>query len=147
MPRQPNVLVVDDDVNILSAFEGFLKKEHCHMIASVSADDALKTLESQEIDLVIIDVRLKYQSGITLLIRMKQLHPMMPVIVITGHPYLVTEKDVRSYGADYYFLKPLELDPLRSAVRKCLHPSTEPSGRHDSFSSPTHINHHTQDGL
>ena len=121
MAHQPNVLIVDDDVNILSAFEGFLKKEHCSMIASASADDALRTLESKEIHLVIIDVRLKYQSGITLLIRVRQLHPTLPVIVITGHPYLVSEKDVRQYGANYYFLKPLELDVLRSAVRKSLH--------------------------
>ncbi len=118
--HQPNVLIVDDDVNIVSAFEGFLKKEHCSMFASAAAEDALRTMEKRRVDLVISDIRLSQQSGITLLLRIKQLYPWVPVIVITGHPSLIKEEDVRLYGADYYFLKPLELDALRDAVRNCL---------------------------
>ena len=130
MSHLPTVLIVDDDVNILSAFKGFLKKEGCNVIASMNADDALRILESHEVHLVISDIRLKYESGITLLIRIKQLRPTLPVIVITGHPDLITETDVRLYGADYYFRKPLELGPLRGAVRECLQPSSVSSGRH-----------------
>lgn len=121
MTHQPHVLIVDDDVNIVSAFEEFLKKEHCTMVASALAEDALRALESQRVDLVISDVRLNRESGITLLLRIKQLYPWLPVIVITGYPSLITEDEVRLYGADYYFLKPLELEALREAVRKCLH--------------------------
>ena len=120
MTHQPNVLIVDDDVNIISAFEGFLKKEHCSMLASSIVEDALRTLETLRVDLVISDILLSQQSGVTLLIRIKRLYPRLPVIVITGHPSLITKEDVRFYGADYYFLKPLELDALRSAVRNCL---------------------------
>ncbi len=127
MTHQPNVLVVDDDANILSAFRGFLKKEHCHMFSSGNVDGAVRALESEHVDLVILDIRVKYQSGITLLIRMKHTHPSIPVIVITGHPDLVSEHDVRLYGAAYYFLKPLELDTLRKAVRECLLLSHAPS--------------------
>jgi DNA-binding NtrC family response regulator len=129
MSHQPNVLVVDDDVNILSAFGEFLSKEHCNVIVSSSAEDALRKLELHQVQLVVTDVRLKGQSGATLLIRIKQLHPSLPVIVITGHPNLITEMDIKHYGADYYFQKPLELDLLRDAVRKCLHLSQTSSGR------------------
>jgi DNA-binding NtrC family response regulator len=129
MVRDPTILVVDDDVNILSAFSDFLKQERCTMIAATNADDALKHLAAHHIDLVITDVRLKYQSGVTLCIRIKQLQPELPVIVITGHPNLLTEKDVKIYGADFYFLKPLELDLLRDAVRKCLHRPVRSSGK------------------
>lgn len=145
MTHQPNVLIVDDDVYILSAFESFLRKEHCKMLACASADDALRTLESQQVHLVISDIRLKYQSGITLLIRIKQLYPKLPVIVITGHPYLVTEKDVRLYGAKYYFRKPLELGPLRYAVRECLHLSGPSSEKINQQGSLTTLHHHIQD--
>lgn len=131
MTHQPNVLIVDDDVNIVSAFEGFLRKEHCAMFACTLVDDALRTLASQRVDLVISDIRLNHESGATLLLRIKQLYPSLPVIIITGHPSLITEKDLRLYGADYYFLKPLELESLRDAVRKCLHPSGALSG-HES---------------
>ena len=131
MSNEHNVLVVDDDVNILSAFKDFLTSEHCSMVAASNAEEAMEHLSTRHIDLVITDVRLKYQSGVTLFIRIKQQHPELPVIVITGHPDLITEKDIRLYGADYYFLKPLELDHLRNAVRKCLHLTGVSSGKHN----------------
>ena len=121
MRHQPKVLVVDDDQNILSAFEDFLRRERCTMIAASSAEEALKKVELQHVDLLITDVRLKYQSGVTFFMYVKEIEPKLPVIVITGYPDIISEEDVKAYGADYFFLKPLELDKLREAVRKCLH--------------------------
>lgn len=121
MPYQPKVLVVDDDENILSAFETFLKKEHCSMIPATSAEDALEILERGRVDLLVTDIRLKRTSGITFLFDVKVNHPQLPVIVITGYPGLIAEKDAKTCGADYFFLKPLEINKLRDAVKKCLH--------------------------
>ncbi len=121
MVHQPTVMVVDDDANILFAFEDFFKAERCTMIAATCAEEALKKIEHHHIDLLITDVRLKFQSGVTFLLHMKANHPKLPVIVITGHPDLVTQHDVVSYGADYFFLKPLDLEKLRAAVRTSLH--------------------------
>lgn len=126
MPNQPRVLVVDDDENILSAFQRFLGKEHCSVISASGAEDALNILSHVTVSLVITDVRMRWQSGVTLLIRIKQFNPALPVIVITGYPNLVSETDIRHFGAEYFFVKPLELDRLRSAVRSCL-------GRNSSF--------------
>ncbi len=120
MIRQCRVLVVDDDKNILSAFEDFFKKEHCSMIAASSAEEAVAIVKHEHPNLVITDVKMKWQSGVTLLLKIKEIHPDVPVIVITGYPNLVPEEDVRHYGAAYYFVKPLELEQLRSAVRRCL---------------------------
>lgn len=120
MFHQPTVMVVDDDSNILAAFEDFLRREHCLMLAAKSAEEALQKLEHHHVDLLIIDVRLKLQSGVTFLLQVKGSLPKIPTIVITGYPDLIKEDEVRSYGADYFFLKPLELDKLRDAVRTCL---------------------------
>lgn len=120
MALHRTVMVVDDDENILSAFEDFLKTERCTMIAATSAEDALETIERCQVDLLITDVRLKFQSGVTLFLQVKANYPNLPVIVITGYPDLITEKEVKSYGAEYVFLKPLELGKLREAVRSCL---------------------------
>ena len=120
MPYIPKVLVVDDDLNILAAFEDFLRRERCAMLSATSPADALKILRDHRVDLLVTDVRLELQSGITFLLRVKESLPKIPVIVITGYPDLVTEQDARAYGADYFFLKPLEIDKLRDAVRKCL---------------------------
>ena len=120
MHHQPTVLVTDDDNNILAAFEDFLRRENCSMIGVSSAEEALQKLEDHRVDLLVTDVRLKLQSGVTLLLHVKAMLPKLPVIVVTGYPDLITETAVKTYGADYFLLKPLELDKLRDAVRTCL---------------------------
>jgi two-component system nitrogen regulation response regulator GlnG len=121
MPHQSRALVVDDDANILSAFEDFFRKEHCAMLSASSAEEALRAIAGVEVNLVITDIKLPWESGVALCRKLKATRPLLPVIVITGYPNLVSEEDARRAGADFYFLKPLELDQLREAVRKCLH--------------------------
>jgi len=116
----PRILVVDDDQNILSAFRDFLRKEHYGMIAASSAEEAMDRLKKNDVDLVVTDVRLKAQSGVTFLLELKRMLPGVPVIIITGYPEVVSEKDARAFGADYFFVKPLELDKLRDAIKDCL---------------------------
>jgi DNA-binding NtrC family response regulator len=116
----PKVLVLDDDVNILAAFEDFFKKEQCTMVATSTAEEALKLIEEQRFDLLITDIRLKSNSGVTLFLNARIVDPHLPVIVITGYPETIDETTLKSIGADFFLLKPLELDKLRTAVRACL---------------------------
>ena len=117
---KPKVLVLDDEENILSAFKDFLEKEHCEMIAASNAEEAADILERKRIRLLITDIRLGGMSGVTFFIEAKRLHPKLPVIVITGYPDVVTEEQIKTYGADYFFLKPLDLDKLRHAIKECI---------------------------
>ena len=119
--RQPRVLVLDDDSNILSAFSDFLKKEQCIMIAASSSEEALRKLEERRIDLLITDIRLSAQSGVTFFLNAKALYPSLPTIIMTGYPEFVNEQEILSLGADCFLLKPLDLEKLRKAVRLCLH--------------------------
>ncbi len=120
MIYRANVLVLDDDENIISAFEEFFRREHCRMIAASSPAEALKKIKHHDVDLLITDVRLKHQSGVTFFLQLKSLGHDVPVIVITGYPESIEEKDLRDLGAEYVLLKPLELERLREAVRDCL---------------------------
>ncbi|HEX7573668.1 MAG TPA: response regulator [Bacteroidota bacterium] len=130
MPHQLRALVVDDDSNILSAFEDFFRKEHCAMLSASGAEEALRALAGAEVNLVITDIEMPWVSGVDLCKKLKASRPNLPVIVITGYPNLVPEAEVRRAGADYYFLKPLELDQLREAVRKCLRAAPHAAGKH-----------------
>ncbi len=120
MPRQPRVLIVDDDENIVSAFEEFLAKERCTVVSASGAEEAFSVISHTTVNLVITDIRMRWQSGVTLLMKIKQFNPKLPVIVITGYPSFVSEADVRHYGGEYFFVKPLDIDQLRNAVRNCL---------------------------
>jgi two-component system response regulator HydG len=114
------ILVLDDDVNILAAFEKFFRQEHSSMIAATTPGEALRALEEQSIDLLITDVRLNSQSGVTFFLKAKALYPQLPVIVITGYHESVSEQDLHAMGVNYLLLKPLDLEKLRAAVHHCL---------------------------
>ncbi len=120
MSNQPVTLVVDDDTNIIAAFEQFFKKEQSILATATNIDDALKLLRTRRVDLLITDIKLVGRSGVTLFIEARALSPGLRVIVITGYPGLISESEIRLLGADYFFLKPLDLNKLRSAVRECL---------------------------
>lgn len=118
--RKPRVLVVDDDANILSAFRDYLRRKNCSMIGISDAELAFNKVERQYFDLLITDVRLNFQSGVTFLLRAKEVRPNLPVIVITGYPDSVSNNDLKAYGANYILFKPLELGQLDKAIDRCL---------------------------
>jgi len=120
MLNQPKVLVVDEDKNILSAFEDFLRKEHCNLIAASCIEEAIIRLEQYQIDLLIMNVNLEKKHNVTQLKFAKELQQNFPVIIITGYTDIIEEKKARDYGFDYFLPKPLDLKKLRTAVRKCL---------------------------
>lgn len=121
MRHQPTVLVADDDESIIFAFKEFFRKERWTMIAASNAEDAITIIADRPLDLLITDVLMKAHSGVTLMLQAKHSHPGLPVIVITGHPDAISEADIRHYGADFVFVKPLDLVLLREAISECLH--------------------------
>lgn len=126
------ILVLDDDVNILSAFENFFRQEHFTMIAATTPEEAAQALQKQPIGLLITDVRLKWQSGVTFFLNAKALYPRLPVIVITGYHESISEQELRAMGVDHFLLKPLDLERLRSAVHDCLGKRNPPTSSKSS---------------
>jgi DNA-binding response OmpR family regulator len=116
-PNRPTVLVVDDDKKILEAFNVFLESEKCNMLASSDVDDAMEKARSVKVDLLITDFYLKTKSSVEIYTLIRKVFPEIPIVVITGYPEYIGEEDVKMFGADYYFTKPLELDKLRQVVR------------------------------
>jgi two-component system response regulator HydG len=111
---------VDDDKNIIAAFQQFFKKEQCTLVTATNVEDALTILNDRRVDLLITDIKLRRRSGVTLFTEVRTSRPELPVIVITGYPDLVSESKIKLLGADYFFMKPLDLEELRAAVRNCL---------------------------
>lgn len=114
----PVVLVVDDDKKILEAFGFFLESERCEMIAALDVEEAMDKVEGREVSLIITDFYLKTKSSVELYTLMKKKYPAAPIAVITGYPEYIGEEDVKIFGADYFFTKPLELDKMRVLIRR-----------------------------
>lgn len=111
------LLVIDDDREMLAILKDFLEQEGYRVIAELSGDNAIATVELQQIDLVILDKEMPGMNGLDFLSFLRHRFPQTPVIFITafGGPH-VAEEALRR-GASRYLEKPFRVTDLLSAVR------------------------------
>lgn len=119
---KPTVLVVDDDKKILDAFRYLMESENLNMIEASNCDEVMEKIEGKNLDMIITDFMLETKSSIELFTLIRKTHPDLPVVVMTGYPELISEKDVKNFGGNYLLTKPLELTKLRSVIRTCVNP-------------------------
>jgi|WetSurMetagenome_2_1015567.scaffolds.fasta_scaffold591161_1 DNA-binding NtrC family response regulator len=122
IPERPTVLVIDDDLKILEAFQMLMDSENCTMIAASDVQEAINKAEGKDLDLIITDFMLKTKSSVELFALIKKTHPKVPVVVMTGYPELISERDVHMFGGHYFLTKPLELGRLRRVIRSYCSP-------------------------
>jgi DNA-binding NtrC family response regulator len=115
-----DILVVDDEQSIATAFERFLRDEgHRCRIAS-SGDDALRLMEDRSPDMVFMDVRMPGRSGLEGLQEIRRRFPDVQVVIMTAYGSSQTSIDAIRGGAFDYLSKPLDLDELRTVIGKAL---------------------------
>jgi DNA-binding NtrC family response regulator len=115
-----DILVVDDDQSIATAFQKFLDHEgHACLLAS-NAEDAVRLVGERSPDLVIMDVRMPGTDGLAALQTIRQQHASVPVVIMTAHGTSQTSIDAMRAGAFEYVTKPLDLDQLRDVIGRVL---------------------------
>jgi DNA-binding NtrC family response regulator len=114
------ILVVDDEKNIRRTLRMVLETEGYAVAEAESAEDALKLLEAEPVDLGLFDVRLPGMDGLTLLSRARELWRDLPVIVISGHADTPDVVEAMKRGALDFFSKPVDRDRVLVSVRNAL---------------------------
>ncbi|WP_374288577.1 nitrogen regulation protein NR(I) [Pseudomonas fluvialis] len=118
MSRSETVWIVDDDRSIRWVLEKALQQEGLNTQCFESADGVLNRLTRQQPDVIISDIRMPGTSGLDLLAEIRQMHPRLPVIIMTAHSDL--DSAVASYqgGAFEYLPKPFDVDEAVSLVKR-----------------------------
>jgi DNA-binding NtrC family response regulator len=115
-----DILIVDDDRSIATAFERFLGYEgHACRIASNVAD-ALRLVGERRPSLIMMDVRMPGVDGLQGLEQVRAQFPDVSVVIMTAYGTSQTSIDAIRAGAFDYLTKPLDLDHLRSVIDKAL---------------------------
>jgi len=123
------ILVVDDERNVLRAFEDILTTRG-HEAACVSgAEEAIRRLKNADFDLVIMDVCLPGMNGLDALAQIRQIQPMLPVIVMTGQGTTDSAIEATKRGAFDYQLKPFEPAEMLQTIAKALEAARLMKGR------------------
>jgi two-component system nitrogen regulation response regulator NtrX len=116
------ILVVDDERNIRRTLRMVLEGSGFNTLEASSAEECLETLESNEVDLLILDVRLPNMSGIEALekIRSEPETRRLPVLMVSGHASVAEAVQAVQLGATDFFEKPLDRDRILVTVRNAL---------------------------
>ncbi len=120
MTMQYKILVVDDELGMCKSLcetfesDGFLAS---YTSNPLNVDNILK---KENIDLIIMDIKMPNIGGMDLLKIIKEKDPSIPIIMITGYPSIESAVESMKYGASNFFSKPIDIDKLLNEISQLL---------------------------
>ncbi|HQK48509.1 MAG TPA: response regulator, partial [Syntrophales bacterium] len=106
------ILVVDDEESICQSLRGILSDEGYEVRTAGSGEDALKAIEEDVPDLVLLDIWLPGMDGLEALKIIKAETPQVPVIMMSGHGTIETAVKATKLGAFDFIEKPISLEKV-----------------------------------
>jgi DNA-binding NtrC family response regulator len=114
------ILVLDDVLDAGNLVKRILQKKGHEVFTFTEEEDALDYARSNEIDLAILDIKLKKMNGIEVLHELKKITPSIRAIMLTGYPTVETALESLKLGATEYCVKPLDKEELEKKVENVL---------------------------
>jgi len=114
------ILIVDDEEVLRDVLDAVLRREGFDIVAASTGEEALSVLDTDEVDLVILDVMLPGISGIDTLRAIRISNPELPVIVITAFSSIDGAIEAMKQGAFHYIPKPFKNEEVILTVNKAL---------------------------
>ena len=115
------LLIVDDEIDMLQLLKRSLEPDlGCQVVTALSGEQALKILQDQPTDLVLADIKMAGMDGMELLARIRQQHPWLTVVMMTGHGCIELAVQAIKAGAYDFITKPFDLESLELTLNKAL---------------------------
>ena len=116
------VLVIEDDISTLQLLELWLKKSGYDVICSHDGYEGLKVAQSEEPDLIILDIKMPKMNGykVCRLLKFDTKYKDIPIIMLTSHEVEDSEQIGRNTGADEYVFKSQCKTVLPPLIKKYL---------------------------
>ena len=118
--KATSLLLVDDDMAFRCTLGHELERAGCVVTLAASGEEALAELAVNEPEIVLLDLRLPGISGLDVLKAIRERHPTIDVIVLTGHGSIDTAIESIRMGAFDYVAKPCPLDELDVRIQRAL---------------------------
>ena len=106
------MMLVDDEERFLSTTKKLLNKKGYEALTAISGAEALDKLRTENVHVVILDVKMPGMDGIETLKAIKKFHPMVEVIMLTGHATAESAVEGLKAGATDYLMKPTDVKEL-----------------------------------
>ncbi len=117
-----HILVVDDEESIRISLSEALRNEETRVSAAVGGDEAMAILGREDVDLVLLDLRLNQtqEDGLDVLRRIKEEYPAVVVIMMTAYGRFDSAVAASQLGCYQYIAKPLDLHQLRLLIQNAV---------------------------
>ncbi|MCI0453562.1 MAG: response regulator [Candidatus Dadabacteria bacterium] len=112
------ILVVDDDQNVRLVYREMLNEAGYEVLESESGNETFEILNREPIDLVVLDIKLRSESGLDVLQKITRQFPELPVILCSA--YASYQDDYTSWLAESYIIKSTDLEELSREVDRVL---------------------------
>jgi len=119
-PPRPRILIVDDDPGQRSLLDSLLRGQGFDTVVVASGEAALTVLRAQPVRMMISDVRMPGLSGLETLRLAREVHPQLPVLLVTAYAEIREAVGAMRDGALNYLAKPIDLDELLASVRQAI---------------------------
>jgi DNA-binding NtrC family response regulator len=118
---KPCILIVDDEHAVLQLFSRALELDGYDTQIATSAQAAIELIEAAPPHAIVLDLKMPFVNGLGLLYRLREVHPEMPVAIVTGVSNLdeTTQREIRALNAELRF-KPLPVAEIQALAHKLL---------------------------
>jgi DNA-binding response OmpR family regulator len=117
---QPKILLVEDEENLARGLEYNLTEEGYRVTLAKDGREAIKQIDENEFDLIVLDIMLPYFNGFEIAKHIREKHPQMPILMLTARTQVEDKVKGLELGADDYLTKPFHLKELLLRIKGML---------------------------
>jgi DNA-binding response OmpR family regulator len=112
----PKILVIEDEKNLRILYKQDLERDGFVVVTAATAPEGLAMLETEEPDLVVMDIRLPGMDGLEAMSRVLDRSPKLPIVLNSA--YSSYKDSFMSWSADAYVVKSADTSDLRARVKE-----------------------------
>jgi len=132
MDKDPLILIVDDEPQILRALKTILSSSHFRVVSATTGEQALALAAAQEPDVIILDLTLPDMDGIRVCEQIRE-WSRTPIIVLSVRDSERDKVAALDKGADDYLTKPFNIEELLARIRVALRHSKQSIGNKETL--------------
>jgi DNA-binding NtrC family response regulator len=118
---EAKVLLVDDEEEFCNMLSERLETRGMKVNAVLSGEDAVKRVEDQNFDAIILDLAMPGIDGIETLRRIKEMRPDLEILMLTGHGTVKSGIEAMKLGAEDFLEKPVDMKVLMEKISQAKH--------------------------
>jgi two-component system nitrogen regulation response regulator NtrX len=118
--RHGRVLIVDDEKSVREMLRKVLEYENYEPVEAADGAEALDSAQAGGFDAMMLDIKMPGMDGLEVLKKVVELHPEIPVIMISGHGTISTAVEATKLGAFDFLEKPLDRDRVLLTLRNAV---------------------------